>query len=171
MRTGGAGVAERARGVPGTRRRPDSRRPWLVAWLAFLPLALLTVLHLSASDTFWQLRTGLWILDHGTLPSVDPFSWTAGGAPWTLNSWGFDLLLGATVRLGGLSVVAVLAGAWVAAVGGLVLVAAKRLGTDPAIAGWVLLLTAPLMIAWLAARPQLADYVAVPVLVLLLGRL
>ena len=46
-----------------------------------------------------------------------------------------------------------------------------RLGASPVVASTLLLLTSPLLIAWLSARPQLVDYVAVLALTLLMRRL
>ena len=37
-------------------------------------------------DYFWHLTTGHYIATHG-IPSVDPFSFTWAGKPWTLHEW------------------------------------------------------------------------------------
>src|SRR5437016_4877200 len=37
-------------------------------------------------DYFWHLTTGRYIATHG-IPSVDPFSFTWAGKPWTLHEW------------------------------------------------------------------------------------
>lgn len=37
---------------------------------------------LNDGDTLWQIRTGEWILNHLAIPSVDPFSYTAGDRRW-----------------------------------------------------------------------------------------
>jgi hypothetical protein len=147
------------------------RRPWLWAWLAFLPLALLRAGTLAESDTFWQIRTGLITLEQHAIPTVDTFSWTAHGEHWILNSWGFNVLIAAAYRVAGLPGVALTGAALVMSVGGLVLLLASQLGASPIVAGALLWLASPLLIGWLSARPQLVDYVAVLVLVVLLRRL
>lgn len=38
-------------------------------------------------DTWWHLRTGQLILDTASIPSYDPFSWTASGRPWVPHEW------------------------------------------------------------------------------------
>lgn len=43
-------------------------------------------------DTFWALKTGQWVLNHG-IPYTDPFSWTARGLPWVAHEWLFDTVL------------------------------------------------------------------------------
>lgn len=119
-------------------------------------------------DTFWQIRTGLLTIHNSAIPAVDPFSWTAHGEPWTINSWGFNVAMGAVYRLGGLPAVTLTCAALAMAAAGMVLLLARRLGASPVAAATLLLLSSPLLIAWLSARPQLVDYVAVPALVLLL---
>jgi hypothetical protein len=146
------------------------RRAWLLAWLAFLPLAVMRAGTLAESDTFWQIRVGLVTLDHHAIPRVDTFSWTMYGKPWTLNSWGFNLVVAAAYRVAGLPGAAWACAGLVMAAAAMVLMAARQLGAHPFLAGGVLVLTSPLVIAWFSARPQLVDYVAVPALILLLRR-
>ena len=144
---------------------------WAGALAALVPLALTRAGVLAESDTFWQVRTGLEILSSGAIPAADPFSWTAAGRPWQVNSWAFDVLLALAYRAGGLTAVslagAVLAlGAFAAA-----LLLARRLGATALTAALVFLPGSVFLVGWLSARPQLADYVAVPVLLVLLGRI
>src|SRR3712207_9142174 len=77
------------------------RNGWVLAWLAGLPVVLARAGDLHESDTFWQVRAGLLILDTRRLPGVDTLSWTAAGRTWELNSWGFDVALALAYRLGG----------------------------------------------------------------------
>jgi len=42
---------------------------------------------LQDSDSFWQIKVGQWILDHGTVPTTDFYSFTRTGAPWISTSW------------------------------------------------------------------------------------
>jgi len=79
-----------------------SRRAWLFAWLAFIPFVFLRAGTLAESDTFWQVRTGLLTIHQRRIPTVDTFSWTVHGRPWTLNSWGFNVVLAGAYRLAGL---------------------------------------------------------------------
>ncbi|MFJ6079104.1 hypothetical protein ACIQC0_12470 [Pseudarthrobacter sp. NPDC092419] len=146
-------------------------RPWILAWLAFLPYAIIRSENLAESDTFWQVRTGLWTMTEGRLPLVDPFSWTAAGKPWTLNSWAFNVLVGLGYEAAGLAGVAFIAACLVAAIGGLLLYLARELGAAPLPSAVVLLAGAPLLMLYLSARPQLVDYVSVLALAVLLRRL
>lgn len=55
-----------------------------------LGLALLAVAVLAGvwrymdalGDTFWYIAAGRWLLETGTFPETDPFTFTATGAPW-----------------------------------------------------------------------------------------
>ncbi len=147
------------------------RRPWLVAWLAFLPIAVLRAGVLAEADTFWQIRTGLVTLSTRSIPAVDTFTWTMHGKPWTLNSWGFNVAIAIAYKLAGLPAVAWACSALIMVIAALVLLLARHLGASPVVAGALLLLASPVLVGWLTARPQLADYIGVPALVMLLRRI
>lgn len=48
---------------------------------------------LQDSDSFWQIKVGQWILDHGAVPTTDFYSFTRTGAPWISTSWLSQVLL------------------------------------------------------------------------------
>ncbi len=148
-----------------------SRVSWLLAWAAFLPVALLRAGVLAESDTFWQIRAGQRMLETHSLPTVDTFSWTAANEPWQAHSWGFDVLLAACYNLAGLPAVALFCAALAALAAGAVLLLMRSVGIMPLRAAITLVGASPLVIAWLSARPQTIDYIATPLLVLLLARL
>lgn len=66
------------------------------AVVAFLPQVL------NDGDTLWQIRTGEWILDHRTIPAVDPFSFTAGDRHWFAHEWLAETLLAMAWRAAGM---------------------------------------------------------------------
>ncbi len=146
-------------------------RPWLLAWLAFVPLAVIRAGELAEADTFWQIRTGQLTIAHLAIPTTDPFSWTAHGRPWTLNSWAFNVVDALAYRVAGLAGVAWACAGLVMVIAALALTLARMLGASPAVAGTSLFLGSPLLIGWLTARPQLADYIAFLILVMLLRRI
>jgi len=49
---------------------------------------------LGDGDTGWHLRTGEWILAHGSVPHSDIFSFTRSGQPWFAWEWLWDVLFG-----------------------------------------------------------------------------
>lgn len=156
----------------GTRKQPRTQwGPWLLALCAFLPVVVLRAGILAESDTFWQVRTGLLTLDTGALPQADTFSWTASGAPWQAHSWAFNVVLGLAYRGAGLAGVALVCMALTLAAAAAVLALLRTRGVTPLPAAVAIVASAPLVIAWYSARPQAVDYVAMPVLLLLLDRL
>lgn len=52
-------------------------------------------------DTYWHITTGQWILQHGTVPTVDLFSHTVPGKAWVAHEWLSDVLLALAHDLGG----------------------------------------------------------------------
>ncbi len=87
--------------------RPVSPINWLFSWpLIVGVLVYLYVFYagsglLNDGDTFWHVATGQWILQHGAVPSGDPFSHTMPGAPWTAHEWLSEVLLATAHKLGG----------------------------------------------------------------------
>ncbi|HVB46190.1 MAG TPA: hypothetical protein VNF47_26255 [Streptosporangiaceae bacterium] len=143
--------------------------PWLLAWLAFLPVAVLRAGVLAESDTFWEIRTGLLTIDRRAIPTADPFSWTVHGQAWTLNSWGFNVLVAMAYKLAGLAGAAVACACLIMVAAAVTLALARTLGASALLTGALLLAGASIpLVPWLQARPELVDYTAVPALVLLL---
>ena len=44
-------------------------------------------------DTNWHVAAGRWILEHGRVPGVDPFSYTYAGKPWVAHEWLSEVLM------------------------------------------------------------------------------
>ena len=92
------------------------------------------LLKIRSYDFFWHLSAGRWILEHRTLPRTDPFRFSSDGAPWADHEWGFQLLVAASEKLGGLVGVGLLRALVVAAMGWLLLGAFRSRGLRMAIA-------------------------------------
>jgi hypothetical protein len=73
-----------------------------------LLLSLLFATRLYCPDAWWHLATGRWIVEHGRIPGVDPFSFTARGAPWRGINWLADLALYGAWAMGGFGAVVAL---------------------------------------------------------------
>jgi hypothetical protein len=58
-----------------------------------------------------HLATGRLILDTGGVPSADPYSWTAQGTPWVVQSWLASVVYAVLERIGGLSAIQLWTGA------------------------------------------------------------
>jgi hypothetical protein len=124
----------------GTVRAALGRTAWLFAWLAVLPLVIIRAGNLSEADTFWEIRVGLLTIAQHAIPTVDTFTWTVRGKPYFLNSWGFNVLVAGSYRLGGLPAVAVLCGLITLGIVALVLTLARSLGAAQVAAGIALCL-------------------------------
>ncbi|HEX3399548.1 MAG TPA: hypothetical protein VHT74_04385 [Acetobacteraceae bacterium] len=66
---------------------------------------------LNDGDTFWQISTGAWIVDHRAIPASDPFSFTAGGRPWFAHEWLSETLMALAFRTAGMQGILILAAA------------------------------------------------------------
>jgi len=61
-----------------------------------LPLALASSPKIfNDGDVSWHIATGEWILNHRTIPTADPFSYTAAGQPWVVTEWLADAIFAA----------------------------------------------------------------------------
>ncbi|MBI2469179.1 MAG: hypothetical protein HYV62_15405 [Candidatus Rokubacteria bacterium] len=136
----------------------------LAAALAVGAAALVQVTPITDLDLWWLLKTGEHMVATRTFPRVDPFSWTAQGAPWLNHTWGFELLLyGVYAASGFTGLVALQALAALATFA----VMYRTLRRDAAPVTWTVALV------WLAAlatrgfwspRPQIVTYLGLAVL-------
>ena len=74
---------------------------------------------LADNSFLTHLATGRLILDTGSVPSHDSYTFTAAGEPWVVQSWLASVLYATAERLGGLDGVRLLMGLIAAALGGL----------------------------------------------------
>jgi len=87
-----------------------------VATFALLGLRL-GLRPLGDNSLFIHLRTGLDLVETGRVPRVDPYSFTAVGEPWVVQSWLVSLLYGAAEAAGGFPLVRLLHGVLYGSVG------------------------------------------------------
>ncbi|MFT6714928.1 MAG: hypothetical protein ACJAVJ_002220, partial [Planctomycetota bacterium] len=66
---------------------------------------------IASGDLWWHVRTGVWILENGQLPTTDPFSHTAGDKPWILQEYGSQVAFGWLHSLGGFGLLKVFSAA------------------------------------------------------------
>ena len=79
---------------PATFRVRTAERRRAMLWAALVLLAPLLLLGSvkyftgpTDSDYWWHIRTGQYILETGSIPRVDVFSYTATGQPWVTHEW------------------------------------------------------------------------------------
>jgi hypothetical protein len=91
-------------------------------WMPSLPLAIGLVVFVSLAnvnglplladpDSHWHVAVGRWILEHGTVPTVDTYSFTLPGQPWIAKEWLSQVLMALAYEAGGWGGVVVLAAA------------------------------------------------------------
>lgn len=77
----------------------------LVGVLLVLATFLLCVFPLMDTDFWWHLRTGQLIWERGEIPRTDWYLFTDFDKPWIDLHWGFQLLVAALYKLGGVNLV------------------------------------------------------------------
>lgn len=99
-------LSPRVESVPvkprATDRRTEFRRLALLIAIYAIP-AVAAVGPVPDPDVWWHLRTGQWMIEHGGVPTTDPFSAFTMGKPWVAYSWLFDLLIYGLYRAFGLT--------------------------------------------------------------------
>ena len=80
--------------------RPGIRLIALIALFVIAPLLLLRTPFVADPDLGFHLRTGDWILQHGSVPRVESFSSYAMGKSWVAYSWLFEVILSLLFRWG-----------------------------------------------------------------------
>ena len=116
----------------------------------------------------WHLRAGRLMLDTGTLPATDPFSFTAEGRPWLDYYWAFQLLSAAIERVGGLPLVATVWMLVYACIPFVLYRNAIRAGSSPLAALAVVPFAHVVLLSHALARPHVVTYLFFAILV---GRL
>jgi hypothetical protein len=88
---------------------PSIALPFLVAGVAYLVILSVGAKLLNDPDSYWHIVVGRWIIDNGTFPHADPFSFTMRGAPWIAKEWLSQILYTFAFDIAGWPAVAVLA--------------------------------------------------------------
>jgi hypothetical protein len=107
-------------GRTGGATRPARRAPGigpLMGGLAGFTGLLIGLAPLHDNSTFTHLATGRLILERGGVPRTDPYSFTAHGDPWVVQSWLASVLYAGAEELAGFGGVRLLNGLICAAIG------------------------------------------------------
>ena len=74
--------------------------PRLWAFLAIgLPVLAALIANLPSVDLTYHLRAGAEILAGQGIPTVDTWTFTAAGTPWTDQQWGAQVILAAVYQV------------------------------------------------------------------------
>jgi hypothetical protein len=113
----------------------------------------------------WHIASGRWVLDHGSAPATDPFTFTAEGTRWIDHEWLFQVIVAVADGLGGAPALVLTRALLVAALALLMFVLGWRSGLSPPAA--LLLATLCLYGARIRffLRPELATLLLAPLVV------
>jgi hypothetical protein len=114
---------------------------------------------LQDPGTGWHFVLGRYILDTGSVPAHDLFSFTAAGAPWIAQAWLFDAAAAFLVKVGGLPLFATACVLVYAFLPVLIFRRALRMGASMAPALALTVLAYFVLCSHSSARPHIATYV------------
>ena len=133
-------------------------RLWI--WIAIaLPALVALLVPLPAVDLAYQVRAGNEILASGALPTVDTWTFTVAGTPWTDQQWLAQIWLAVGHALGGWELLAVLRAVLVATMTGLLIATARERAASPRTSAILAMAAFTLAAPALALRPQLLGIV------------
>ncbi len=122
-------------------------------------------------DLWWQVRTGERIIDEGSVPRVDDWSFTAAGEEWTNHEWLTGVIFATAFDLGGSTGLLVVRGLlFVAMVTGLVLAYSRRV-KHPLLVLLLLLVTVPILGTFINVRAHSFSYTLVVWVIVALDRI
>jgi hypothetical protein len=144
----------------------------LIVAVATLTAYLTLAQRIADPDQFWHIATGRWIVEHGSVPTHDVFSWWAmeNNREWAAHEWLFGVLIYGVWSLGGFAAVywftATLEGAAVAVAYALT----RARGVSPLMSVLAAITVAFGTMYWVAPRPQMVSFVLIPLVALLLQK-
>lgn len=118
---------------------------------------------LTDGDAGWHIRTGEAILDSGSVPRVDPYSFSKPGQPWFAWEWLSDVGMGALHRAGGLKAIVWFSAVLIAAFAGVLLRYMMWKGANALVALVMTLVAVGACSIHFLARPHLTTLLLVPV--------
>lgn len=138
------------------------------ARLGLYALMLLVVFVVALSsftrfDFWWYLKSGEYIVQTGSIPRGDPFSFTAQGRPWVNHMWLTQVILYGLYQSVGRIPIMVGKSLLVAAVFGVVLATCLKRGVHPLLAVSLTTLAALAGQGYWHVRPQVVTYLLMAV--------
>lgn len=125
---------------PAGDRFPTLDHVWLAAALTVVLVRALAW-PIIPSDFWWQLAYGRWIVEHGSIPAVDHFSFTRAGEPYFDQPWLAQVLMYGIYRIGGAALSLVALAALLGAAYGLLLRLCLRVGGSARLSAGLLMLS------------------------------
>ena len=130
---------------------------WLsIALLFLLPIAMF--LSITPHDYWFYVRIGKDILETGTVPTVDTFSYTFPGRPIFYQPWLSAIIFWLVHEAGGATLTYLLKGICIALAYGLIWILARDMGTEPKLATLLVIVMGYSTSGNWSVRPQLLVY-------------
>lgn len=142
----------------------------MVCALIFLVMGMITMFFPQLfldGDTWWHLAAGRYMVEHQSIPTTDPFSYTFKGQPWVAHEWLSELLMYGSFSVLGWSGLAALFGVSFAAVVTLICHYAQRWMTPISAAGLAVLVSY-CFLPRLFARPHVFAWLVLTVWMIVL---
>lgn len=127
----------------------------MITALTFIAMFAMAMRISVASDTWWHLRAGEWMLQNGQLLTTDPFSLTRQGEPWIYPGWLAQILMIAIYRGVGLPGLNLLTAAAVLLAFAFLW---KTMDEPPLLKAFALVLGATVSAVYWSARPQILSF-------------
>ncbi|MCC6626118.1 MAG: hypothetical protein IT340_01825 [Chloroflexi bacterium] len=154
--------------APATPAPPDTT--WWRLSRYTLPIAgvliaigTLAFLRRTDPDFWWHVRAGRDMLANGTVPRVDPYSYTMAGAPWVAHSWLWEVTLAGVYDTAGYGAVSALLAGLLVATFWLTYRLLRARGLIEWAAAIVVLAGALMSVQTLTARPHAVTYLGIAV--------
>lgn len=149
--------------------RPRPSAPATAAfWIGIVYLALRKIGSIGDSDVWWHLRTGDLIRTTGSVPSTDPFSWTAAGEPWQPNAWMSDVFFSWLRDAGGWTALSLYRSVGVILIGVLLRHVLRQRGASAWTSVGAVFLGLLLMMPFITERPQVLGFMAFATMMIVL---
>ena len=126
----------------------------LLVWIIVLVIFAIDFVRPTDIDLWWHLKTGELIAQTGTVPLVDPFSYTALGRPWVAHEWLWELGLFTVNRLGGYRLAVVASGLIVTLTYVLLYRLLRQLGVNELVSTSVVVWAVALAVPSIGVRPR-----------------
>jgi hypothetical protein len=142
-------------------------RLWVFLAVALPALAAL-IANLPSVDLTYHLRAGAEILGGGGIPTVDTWTYTVAGQPWTDQQWGAQVILAGVYQLAGWTGLVLFRAILIATIFGSLLAIGLQRGLGERRAAVLALLAFLISAVALALRPQLIGMAIFAVILLLI---
>ncbi len=127
---------------------------FLVIWLALLAVGRERMLR--DPGTLWHTVVGERIVESGSLPQTDSFTWSNGGEPWIAQQWLGEYLMALVHRIAGIDGLLICAVTLLAVIFAAIAGRLARAGMPPPLATVVVMLVIAASSYHFLARPHLA---------------